>query len=157
MSKIHIIDWEDERKQDFIHISKKWLNENDMMEKSDLEMLHNPYEQILVDGGMIFFAVSEDDDDDTAGTASMVYHGEGIFEIAKVGVKEEYQSLGIGNMLIERCLEFAEEKEAKKIILYTHEELEAAVNLYEKYGFKQIPLEEDAAYETVDMKMEKVL
>ncbi len=155
MTKIKIINYEPERKEDFIAISEKWLHEHDMMEEKDQDMLNYPYKEIIMDGGMIFFAVTDDEEADTAGTASMVYKGDNVYEVVKVGVKEEYKSMGIGNLLMERCTEYGKEKGAEKVILYTHENLGPAVNLYEKHGFEQVPMDEDTDYETVDIKMEK--
>ena len=149
MEEVNIVRWDDAHKEDWIELSLSWLKKHDMLEEKDLEMIHNPYDEILNDGGMIFFAKYKDE---VVGTVSMVRQDETTFELAKLGVSEEYQSLGVGKKLMECCFDFAKHKNAKQIILFNARELESAVGLYEKYGFHRVPME-DPSYEEVDIKM----
>ena len=151
MKETKIIHWNEKHRDDFEEINKKWLYKYDMMEDRDLEILNNPVDEIINIGGMIFFCKVGDE---VAGTASLIPKDENTFEIAKVGVLEEFKSQGIGNLLIEYLLDYAHDKNAEFVVLYTSEELKAAVGLYEKHGFEEVKLEKDSEYETVDMKMQ---
>ena len=65
------------------------------------------------------------------------------YELAKMTVDTQYRGNGIANKLMDKCILFAEEKEAKEIILITNDTLVIARNLYDKYGFKEVPLDSD--------------
>jgi putative acetyltransferase len=58
--------------------------------------------------------------------------------------------------LLNRCLEEARKQNAKKIFLYSNSQLETALKLYEKYGFRHVPVV-DAPFATADVKMELIL
>lgn len=149
MKEVKIVRWDDEHKEDWKELSLEWLRKHDLLEPRDLEMINNPYDEILNDGGMIFFAKHKGD---VVGTVSMIRCDADTYELAKLGVSEDYQSLGVGKLLMNCCFDFAENRNAKQIILFTAKELESAVGLYEKYGFRRVPLR-DASYEEVDIKM----
>jgi len=148
-----IIKWNDKYSKDFIDISMEWLVKYDLLEDIDLEILNHPYENILYDGGMIFFARLGKD---IAGTVSMMKMDEKSWEIVKLGVKEKYQGRGIGRKLMDTVMDFAYEKGAEKIVLFTNSKLATAIELYFKYGFKEIPMA-DNEYEEADKKMELYL
>jgi N-acetylglutamate synthase-like GNAT family acetyltransferase len=79
--------------------------------------------------------------------------GHGIFELAKMCVTKNWQGKGISKILIEKCLKKAKEIGAKKLILFSNHQLQTALKLYEKYGFKNVEVK-DAPFETADVKME---
>lgn len=149
MSEIRIVEWADNYHQAFIDLSVEWLEKYVSVEPADLEILYHPYESILNDGGEIFFALI---DDSIAGTVAMIKSGN-IFELAKLAVTEKYKGKKIGNLLMERCITFAKEKGAKRIILYTNHKLIPAICLYKKYGFCEVDIGNNKYIES-DMKME---
>ena len=55
-------------------------------------------------------------------------------------------------MLAQVAIQHARQQKAKKIILYSSTKLNAAIGLYRKLGFVDIPL--DGAYKRSDIKME---
>ena len=68
----------------------------------------------------------------------------GIYRIAFSGVAElgmsllpEYRGRGIGTRLIERAIAFCRERDYYKITLYVHPWNDAALALYEKFGFER--------------------
>lgn len=65
---------------------------------------------------------------------------------------KKFQGLKIGNQLMERCIQVANQENIKKIILYTNHKLISAIKLYGKYGFKNIPLVNNKYIES-DLKM----
>ena len=78
---------------------------------------------------------------------------DGVFELSKMAVAEEFQGRKIGNKMLEFCFKKASELKAKKLILYSNTKLEPAIHLYRKYGFKEVPLG-TVEYKRADIKME---
>ena len=149
MDEVKIIEWEDKYSQDFISLSVEWLEKYVFVEPGDLEIINHPHEAVLNNGGNIFFAKYGDR---VIGTVAMIKYDDDTFELAKLAVTEAFKGMKIGNQFMERCLLFAKEKSAKKIILYTNHKLTPAIGLYNKYGFKEVALENNKYLES-DIKM----
>jgi N-acetylglutamate synthase-like GNAT family acetyltransferase len=147
---IEIIDYADEYANDFKQLNLEWLNKYDLTETHDLEIINDPKEMILNNGGYIYLAKS---DDKIVGTAAIVKEGEGVYELVKMAVTAAFQGKGISRMLIQKCLNKAKELEAKKVFLYSNSQLTTAISLYKKYGFEHIDAS-DSPFETADIKME---
>ena len=64
-------------------------------------------------------------------------HEERIVFITNVSVAKEYKGLGIASYLMSNCINYARKKKFCKIELEVNKYAEAAVKLYNKYGFKQ--------------------
>lgn len=151
--EVKIVEWKEEYFADYYDISMEWLRDYDTVEPIDIEIITHPHENVLDDGGMIFFANCEGRN---VGTISMIRMGDDCFELAKIGITKSFRGLGIGNQLMEAAIDFARRKGAKKIILFTIDILVPAVNLYHKFNFKDIP-HTGSKYEDSDMKMELYL
>ena len=150
---IEIINFSADLKEPIKTLNYEWLEKYFRLEEGDILSLSNPQEQIIDKGGFIFYAKLNGD---IVGTASLLKKTETVFELGKMAVSGKSQGFGIGTLLLEHCLAFAEEKEIQKIILYSNTTLETAINLYRKYGFTEIELE-SGLYERADIKMEKVI
>lgn len=150
MNQIVIRSWEDAFAEDFIRLSLEWLEKYVCVEPADEEMLVHPHETILDIGGAIYFASSGSVN---VGTVSMIPLGEGVYELAKLAVTGDCKGRGIGGILMETALDFAKTHHAKRIILFTNHVLRPAIRLYERFGFREVPLT-DAEYESADVKME---
>ncbi|MCC7573273.1 MAG: GNAT family N-acetyltransferase [Candidatus Methanofastidiosum sp.] len=57
-----------------------------------------------------------------------------------------YQGKGIGNILMEKAIDFCKEKDYSRIYLWTFAGLDAAKHLYEKFGFKLCNEHEDTQW-----------
>ena len=55
-------------------------------------------------------------------------------------------------MLMNQCLYFAKQKNAKEIFLISNDSLTIARNLYDKYGFKEVDLD-SIKYDRGNVKM----
>jgi len=150
---IEIINFSADLKEPIKTLNYEWLEKYFRLEEGDILSLSNPQEQIIDKGGFIFYAKLNGD---IVGTASLLKKTETVFELGKMAVSGKSQGFGIGTLLLEHCLAFAEEKEIPKIILYSNTTLETAISLYRKYGFTEIELESEL-YERADIKMEKVI
>lgn len=151
--EVEIIAYETMYAGDFKKINLEWLDKYGLTEEADLLMLDHPEREILGTGGVIYLAKVGGS---VAGSAALINEGNGVFELAKMAVTDDHKGKGISKLLIEKCLEKAKELEAKKIYLQSNSLLTTALGLYEKYGFKHVPVV-DSHYATADVRMEKIL
>ena len=147
---IKICKWKDSYADDFYRLSVEWLEKYVRVEPADLQILKNPHEAVLDNGGMIFFAC---DGEKPVGTVSVINIGNGVCELAKLAVTETYKGNKIGDLLMKTAVSFATENGMSKVILFTNSKLKPAISLYKKFGFEEVPLV-DNEYEESDMKME---
>ena len=134
--EIKIVKWEDRFAKAYIDLSIEWLEKYVSVEPGDLEIIEHPYEAVLNNGEMIWFALL---DNTPIGTVTMIKSNDS-YEVAKLAVTEKYKKLGIGERLMKVAIEFARENGTKKIYLFTNHNLIPAINLYKKCGFVQYHL-----------------
>lgn len=147
---IEIIPYSEEYAGMFKVLNLEWLDKYNLTESHDLLILNDPRGTIIDNGGVIYLAMSGEE---IVGSAALINEGHGIYELAKMAVAPAYQGKGISKLLIEKCIEAAKEMKAKKIILFSNSQLQTAISLYKKYGFKHVDVT-DAPFLTADIKME---
>ncbi len=140
MHNLRIVPFHKKYSSTFYHLNKIWIEESFLLEESDKFDLLDPEKSIINKGGEIFFVLIENK---PIATAAMIPIKSDTYELAKMTVDAKYRGNGIANKLMDKCILFAEEKEAKEIILITNDTLVIARNLYDKYGFKEVPLDSD--------------
>ncbi len=140
MHNLRIVPFHKKYSSTFYHLNKIWIEESFSLEESDKFDLLDPEKSIINKGGEIFFVLIENK---PIATAAMIPIKSDTYELAKMTVDAKYRGNGIANKLMDKCILFAEEKEAKEIILITNDTLVIARNLYDKYGFKEVPLDSD--------------
>jgi GNAT superfamily N-acetyltransferase len=134
----------------FVALNRAWLLEHELMEHADQEQLDDPEGHFLAPGGAIFVAVM---DGDVIGTAAVVPHGPGAWEVAKVAVEPAVRGHGVGRQLMERCVAAARDGGAERLVLVSNHKLAAAIAMYERMGFVHKPMP-DQPYVTADIYME---
>jgi ribosomal protein S18 acetylase RimI-like enzyme len=137
--EITIVSYDAKYKPAFIALNTAWLEEYFYVEETDIKMFTLVEEKIIDRGGEIFFCIKNEE---AIATAGMQKVDDYTYELCKMAVSKNHQGKGYANLLVEACLNFAKKKEAKKIILYSNTILTPAINLYKKYGFKEMPLGE---------------
>lgn len=150
MTPVSIITYQAKYLSAFVELNQQWIEHYFELEAMDLAQLRNPDEYILNPGGEIFFAIR---DSVPIGTCAMVPHGPRTYEIAKMAVMANARGQGIGDRLMERCLEWAREKGAARVMLLSNTKLEPAIKLYKKHGFKVIHLGEHPDYARCNIEM----
>lgn len=151
---IEIIDYEDKYAHDFRSLNLEWLQTYNLTESHDLEVLDDPRGTVIKAGGSIFLAR---EGNNIAGTAAiMEINQAGTCELMKMVVAPAFRGRGISKLLIDRCLERAKQLNAKRIILFSNHQLQAALHIYRQFGFIDIPVEE-SPFKTADVKMELVI
>lgn len=149
---IEIIEYRDQFQPAFRALNVAWLDQYNLTESHDLEILDDPQKYILQDGGAIYLALLQGE---VVGSAAIIREPDDTYELAKMAVAPAHRKMGISKLLIERCLEKARELGAARMILFSNHQLKAALGLYEKYGFRIVPLI-NSPFVTADVKMELV-
>ncbi|HET7551864.1 MAG TPA: GNAT family N-acetyltransferase [Gemmatimonadaceae bacterium] len=134
----------------FAQLNRDWLEMYGLMEPSNEEQLADPQTYFLDRGGQIFVALR---DGDVVGTCAIVPHDVDEFELAKLTVLPAFRGQRIARRLVERCLAFARERAARRVVLVSNSQLEVALRLYESFGFEHRAAPGDKEYEHQDVYM----
>ena len=148
---MNIIPYHKEFAPAFKSLNIEWLETYFYVEPYDLEVLSHPDKYIINKGGHIFFSIEENT---ISGTVALMPVESGIFELTKMAVLPKARGQGIGQQLMDHCIQFSKDNQIKKLILYSNTKLENAIYIYRKWGFKEIELESTSSYERADIKME---
>lgn len=148
---MEIISWKPEYAEEFKEMNLQWLEEFFWIEPHDQKVLGDPGKYIIDPGGIIFFAK---DKDYIKGCVALMKIKDGVFELTKMAVKPDSRGKKTGHKLMERSLEFARDKGWNSLIIYSNRKLANAIHLYKKYGFVEIPIEENNPYSRGDIKMQ---
>lgn len=150
---VEIIEFEEGYIEDLRKLTYEWIEKYFYIEPEDEAFLNHPGEKVLGSGGHIFLAKYGDQ---VIGTVALFKISQDTFELAKLAVTEKYQGLKVGKKLMDHCLKVARQEGVQRIILDTNRKLVAAVALYRKFGFKEVPIGANK-YIEVDLKMELAL
>lgn len=148
--EISVVDFDAKYAADFLRLNIEWLDNYELTEPADISMLENYQCEILDTGGVIYLAQAGDE---IIGSAALIQEKAGEYELAKMAVTAAWQRKGISKLLIEKCIAKAKEFGAVKIFLVSNSKLSTAVSLYEKYGFRHVPVI-DNHYTNADVRME---
>ena len=147
---LEIISFDQVYAEDFKQMNLAWLKKYFWVEPHDEEVLGDPEKYILEPGGSIFFVKELEK---VIGTVALMKIEDGIFELTKMAVIPEAQGKKVGQKLIEHTLNYAKKSGLKTLIIYSNRKLENAIYIYLKYGFHEIPIEDNNPYSRGDIKM----
>ena len=145
---IQILNYQPEHQPWFEKFNRHWIEKYFWMEPIDFEVLQKPEEHILGKGGFIFMAQYNEQ---MAGTVALKYVKPGVYEFTKMAIDDQFQGKKVGLALAKAAIDKAKALRASQIILYSNTTLEAAIKLYEKLGFVEIPV--DGPYKRSNIKM----
>ncbi len=149
---LEIIPFDKKYSNRFYDLNIEWLKTYFYVEPFDEEVLSKPENYIINKGGYIFFAKLENE---IVGTvALMPLKNEEGFELTKMAVSPNHRGHKIGQQLMQYCIEFAKTEKFKRLLLYSNTILENAIYIYRKFGFIEIPVEENSPYKRSNIKME---
>lgn len=115
---------------------EKWLGLKLCFQNFDEEVMNLPGKYAAPEGRLLLAC----DDGEIAGCIALRKLGEGICEMKRLFVREDFRGRKIGKLLIERLITEAQNSGYKKIRLDTFPpKMGKAVALYEAYGFYEIP------------------
>lgn len=148
-----IIEYDSKYKDSFIQFNTDWIVDNfGCLEKEDIETFDKIDEE-LKDGAMIYFAVENDIPLATCMTRPM--SGE-TWEICKLGSDKYREHKGCGSRVFEAAVQWAINHGAKRLFILSSHKLKPAIHIYEKYGFKEIKLD-DYEYVRGDIAFERLI
>lgn len=144
-----IIDYRPEHQPSFEQLNRVWIEEYFGMEPIDEAVLGKPEEHILQPGGAILMAKCEGA---IVGTVALKFVRTGVYEFTKMAVDTQFRGKKIGLALAQAAIEKARGLGAHTIVLYSNTRQEAAILLYRKLGFCEVPV--DGPYKRANIKME---
>ena len=150
MNNITVVDYERWHQPYFEKFNRQWIEAWFTMEPVDEFVLTNPEEAILKAGGAILMALYNGE---VAGTVGLRKVDAQTYEFTKMAVDENFRRKGIAEAISYASFEKAKALGATKVILYSNTKNAGAIKLYEKIGFKHLPVE-PGVYERANVKME---
>ncbi len=152
--ELQIIEFDEKYSAKFAQLNYEWIETLFKIEAHDREILDNPQEYIINQGGQIFVALIGGQ---AVGTVALIKEPDESFELAKMAVTAKYRGLKIGEKLMAVCIDYAKKVGMKRLFLLSNTKLIPAITLYKKFGFREIPLNPDNLYERTDIQMELIL
>jgi GNAT superfamily N-acetyltransferase len=173
-SDIVIVGYQAKYAGDFAALNYQWITEFFVIEAEDRAALDHPEAYAIDNGGEIFFLLDcANGGEQVIGTAAMVPKRGAkkkwkeepqqavaqsakaieVYELAKMAILPNRQGEGLGQLLLQHCIEFAFQRQGKQIILTTNDVLKPALAVYHKLGFKDLPMNPDDRYERGNLAM----
>ncbi|HKU62499.1 MAG TPA: GNAT family N-acetyltransferase [Gemmatimonadales bacterium] len=146
-----VLTWRADYREAFERLNREWIETYFAVEPSDLAVFRDPEGAIVRPGGQIFFVV---DDAGVRGTCALLPHAPGVLELAKMAVSPAAQGKGYGELLMRAAIGYARERGVRKLMLVSNTGLAAAIGLYRKCGFREVPIERGIEYARADIQME---
>jgi len=151
MEDVTIVEFDPKYAKAFADLNYQWIAETYGVEQHDHDILDHPREAVIDAGGQILFAVAGDE---VAGTVAMIPFDDASFELTKMAVDTKFRGRGIGDKLMQACIEFTRASERSSIILESNTKQVAAIRLYRKFGFRDTPLDPNSQYVRANIRME---
>lgn len=120
----------------FRALNHEWITRYFELEAIDNQVLDNPESYILAKGGHILMAHCQGR---AVATCALLKISNTVYELGKMAVTPAMQGKKIGQQLVTAAISKARESGATKLILLSHRSLVAALYLYQKMGFRQVP------------------
>lgn len=154
MIVMEIVEFQKKYEKDFIELNTAWVERFFVMEQADRDVLEH-VEDLLKTGAMVYFAV---EDDHVLATCMAMPLGEDVWEICKLAATGQYTGKGAGSAVFKASMEYAIAHGAKKLMLISNRRLKPALHIYEKYGFKEVPLNKAYwGFDRADIQFEYVV
>jgi GNAT superfamily N-acetyltransferase len=173
-NNIVIVGYHPKYADDFAALNYQWITEFFVIEPEDRAALDHPEAYAIDNGGEIFFLLDRSSGGEMViGTAALVPKKAlkktweeapqqavaqtaetiEVYELAKMAVSPNRQGEGLGQLLLQHCIEFARQRRGNRIILTTNDILKPALAVYHKLGFKDLPVNPDERYERGNLAM----
>lgn len=150
---MEIIEYTPKYRDHFIQFNKDWIIDHfGFLESEDMETFQKIDEE-LARGAMIYFAVEDEIPLATCMAKPMDGH---TWEICKLGSNKHKNHKGCGSAVFGAAVQWTMNHGAKKLFILSNKKLKPAIHIYEKYGFKEIKLD-NYEYARGDIAFEKFL
>lgn len=149
---MQIVPYSGQYKEAFVELNLAWIRKYFVVEPQDTAMLEQ-VETFIAQGAAVYFAVEQG----TAVAACMVVPREGgLWEICKLATDAHFQGRGAGAAVLKACIGYAQAHGAKRLMIVSNTVLAAAMHLYAKVGFREVPIS-NQEYERVNIQLEMPL
>jgi ribosomal protein S18 acetylase RimI-like enzyme len=146
-----VVPYREEFRAAFERLNREWIETYFVVEPADRKILGDPRGEILDRGGQVFFVLERNE---VKGTCAVLWHSPEECEIAKMAVAPGARGRGLGDLLMEACVAFARQTGSRRLVIVSNTRLEAAIRLYRKHGFVQVPLAADRRYQRANIRLE---
>lgn len=136
-------------RQAFIDLNLAWIEKYFVVEPQDVAILEG-VDKAVADGAGVFFVL---EDGVPISTCMDLPKGGGVWEICKLAADEAHRGKGAGEAVLRACMEHAAANGAKKLTIVSNSVLGAAMGLYAKARFKEVPVD-NFEYERVNIQFE---
>ncbi len=150
---IRVVSYEPRYRADFDRLNRAWVTEHFAVEPGDEAELGDPGGHFVATGGQILFLLAGET---VIGTAALARHGD-AWELAKMTVDAAHRGRGYGDRLLTEALAYAKNAGASHIELVSNTKLDAAIRLYRRHSFTEVPLEPGETYARVNIRMRRDL
>lgn len=148
-----ILKYDPKYKNSFIQFNTDWIVDNfGCLEREDIETFDNIDEE-LTNGAMIYFAV---ENDVPLATCMAKPIDAETWEICKLASNKNKEHKGCGSAVFNAAMQWAADHGAKRLFILSNSKLKPAIHIYEKYGFKEIKLD-DYEYARGDIAFERLI
>lgn len=132
----NIVEYSPELRSCFSSLNREWIEQYFEIEPTDNKVFDDPEANILNKGGAILFALV---DKQVVGTCALVMVDPTTAEVCKMAVTESHRGKGVGALLLDAIIKKAKAYNLRSLILYSNTSLTAAMTMYRKFGFREIP------------------
>lgn len=148
---VDIVPFEPALKEHFRRLNQQWLERHFRVEEVDRILFADPQGAIIAPGGAIFFARYAEE---IVGTCALIHEGEGVYELSKMGVDENYRGLGAGRKLLDAAIAEYRARGGRELFLESNSRLRRALAMYERAGFVRQPqVRPGSHYQRADVYM----
>lgn len=135
----------------FRRLNQQWLERHFRVEAVDRALFADPEGLIVARGGAIFFALYAGE---VVGTCALIREDDGVFELSKMGVDENFRGLGAGRALLDAAIAEYRRRDGRELFLESNSKLDRALGMYERAGFVREPaVRAGSHYERADVYM----
>ncbi|UPG94982.1 bifunctional helix-turn-helix transcriptional regulator/GNAT family N-acetyltransferase [Luteibacter aegosomatissinici] len=148
---VSVVPWDPAYADHFRRLNQQWLERHFRVEDVDRALFADPETLVIKPGGAIFFALYAGE---VVGTCALLHEGNGIYELSKMGVDENFRGLGAGRKLLDAAIGAWREQGGARLFLESNSRLGRALGMYERAGFRrQEAIRPGSHYERADVYM----
>ncbi len=149
-----IIEYQEKYRKDFIKLNSEWLERFYTIEPFDQDMMDR-VDELIQKGAMVYFAI---ENEKVLATCMTIPLTDKVWEMCKLAAVGQYTGTGAGSAVFEACMNYAISNGAKKLSLISCRALKPAIHIYEKFGFREVPLNKEFwGAEKADIEMEYIV
>ncbi|MEX1829503.1 GNAT family N-acetyltransferase [Luteibacter sp. CQ10] len=148
---VRVVPYDPSLREHFLRLNRQWLERYFRIEEVDHAVLTDPEGMIVGAGGQVFFALYAGE---VVGTCALIHEGEGVYELTKMAVDENYRGLGAGRKLLDAAIGEYRRLGGGTLFLESNSRLTRAVGMYGRAGFvMQEGARPGSHYERADVYM----